>query len=141
MIDGELGKPNDMHNGRTVFFQILEQLLGGSVLVLAAERKNHPPMAPLEITLVGTAAFLFQQTLLAGAELTQVCVAGDHDFFRIGPGMRRSHRNDAPNHTAIGRLSGDRLARIKGCILKKLTRRSRHDETVVRIIRWWFMAL
>jgi len=60
MINGELRKADDVHDRRTILFQIRKQLFRGPGLMRSAERENHSPMAALEVTLPRPAAFFFQ---------------------------------------------------------------------------------
>ena len=68
MIDRELRKANHVHHGRPMAAERGHQLLRGALLLRAAERKDHSPVAALNITAPAAAAFGFQQPLLGVAE-------------------------------------------------------------------------
>src|SRR3954471_6823364 len=98
-----------------------------------AEAKNHPPMAALEITLPCPPAFLFQQIVVVGTELKEVCVAGDDDLVRIRKGISRIGGHHFFYQPAIGAFVSARSGWVKARALEELPGRTRHDKTMMSV--------
>src|SRR5258706_13154046 len=80
VVDGQLGKSNDMNHQEVAAGEVLSERICNTGLLPAAERKDHSPVAALKITLPSAAAILFQQILVRLAEFAQVCIAGDYNL-------------------------------------------------------------
>src|SRR5581483_11313970 len=112
-----------------------------ALLVMAAERQHHPPMAMLEIAVPGPATFGFQQWRLRLAESVQIRITRNHNFVGIGQRPACAGGNHPVNQAPISIGIGNRLGRIKSGMFKKLACRAGHDEAVVRVIRFGMTGL
>ena len=119
MIDAELGKPHHVNNGREALLQLLEQSFGRFLLMLPCKRKNHAPVAALEIAVPGPAAFVFQQNSVIVAEAVKIRIAWDDYPFGFGQFAFGVESDDAPDQPAVVVFADLCPGRLKFSELKK----------------------
>jgi len=135
MVDLQARKADEVNDRRAVLPDFSGQLLRGAFLVTSAERPDHAPVSTLKITLPRSAAFLFQEILLRHAELAQVRIAGNNDFFIIRHFFTRTARNNLVDELAIGLFVSGGLRWIEAGVDEELFRRAGDDKAMVRVIR------
>src|SRR5262249_18627922 len=73
--------------------------------------------------------------LVGVAEGEEIGITWNDNFFGLSRRLARAARNHLSDQTPVGRIIHWSAAGIKSRVLKKLPRRSRQHETVVRVSR------
>src|ERR1039458_3509103 len=137
VVDGDAGKPEEMHGGHRALAHALRQLPGHPLLVPRRNHKNHAPMAAHKIGLPRAAAFRLEQRFMRLAEGAQTVIAGDHDPLRFRARPAGIARDDLADEPAIGFRVHRGPARVETGMIKKLPRRPDHYEAPMGIDRRW----
>src|ERR1035437_473167 len=133
VVDGDAGKPEEMHGGHRALAHALRQLPGHPLLVPRRNHKNHAPMAAHKIGLPRAAAFRLEQRFMGPAEGAQTVVTGDHDPLRFRARPAGIARDDLADEPAIGFRIRRGQARVETGMIKKLPRRPDDHETAMGI--------
>ena len=131
MINREAGEADDVDDGGTMFLKVREQALDGALLVAPSKRKNHAPVPALEIALPCTTGPALEKFCVIAAEVAQVRVAGNHNFFVVAGGFARTSREDFSDEGSVVSRAGE--GRIEFRVIEELARGAHHDEAMMGV--------
>lgn len=117
------------------------KLRSHSFLISPGERRHHPPVPALQVTLPGSTTPFLQYRFMVLAELPKIGKPGNHHF----QGLRRSVAGIPGKgllyQGSISQRTFPRPGRIKPRMLEKLTRASCHHKTMVGVIGFLITAM
>lgn len=109
VVDCELGETEDVHDRRVAFFNAVGKQAGFGRDAFLRERKEHSPMAFVDVGLPGAAEIGFQEVFVRGTEFAQAAEAGKNDSIAVAAWDIDVAIHDGANLFGIFRIGTRRL--------------------------------